>query len=48
MAARLIPLLKEGLKDPEARAHLKGIKGTFQLNLLQNGKKAGSWCGLRA
>lgn len=46
MAAQLIPLLKEGLSDPAHRSHLKGIKGVFQLNLMQNNKKAGSWYAL--
>lgn len=44
MASKLIPLVRSGMDDPANLSHLKGIKGTFQLTVMQNGQKAGTWC----
>ena len=44
LAAKLLPILQEALKDPAVLAQIKGIKGTFAMTVLQDGKPAGSWC----
>ena len=43
LAGKLIPLMQEQLKDPAILKEIKGIKGTFAMNVTQDGKPAGSW-----
>ena len=43
MASVLMPLFKEAVAQEENIKHLKGLKGTCELVLLQKGKKVGTW-----
>ena len=43
LAGKLIPLMQEQLKDPAVLKEIKNIKGTFAMNVTQDGKTAGTW-----
>jgi hypothetical protein len=44
LAARLIPVLQEQLKEPAVLKEIKSVRGTFAMTVTQDGKPAGSWC----